>query len=154
MASQQWPPVRHLCRSAQCDVAAWMGGHLGGEWISACVWLSPFCCPLETITVLLIDYTAIQNKNIKNKTPGYREGGEEQAFSPEKTKSRGGKERSSRVWGELPAIFVLFFFSQILLIYKIQLIYNVMLIFVMQQIHSVTCIYLHFFHILIHYGLS
>ena len=69
-----------------------MGGDLGGEWISVCVWLSPFCCPPETITVFLVDYTAIQSKNFKKKTPGYREVGEEQAFSPEKTKSRGGKE--------------------------------------------------------------
>ena len=75
-----------------CYVVAWMGGDLGGEWISVCVWLSPFCCPPETITVFLVDYTAIQSKNFKKKTPGYREVGEEQAFSPEKTKSRGGKE--------------------------------------------------------------
>ena len=28
--------------SAQCHVAAWMGGAFGGEWIHAYVWLSPF----------------------------------------------------------------------------------------------------------------
>ena len=27
--------------SAQCYVPAWMGGVVGGEWIQACVWLSP-----------------------------------------------------------------------------------------------------------------
>ena len=27
--------------SAQCDVAAWMGGEFRGEWIHAYVWLSP-----------------------------------------------------------------------------------------------------------------
>ena len=27
--------------SAQCHVAAWMGGGLGGEWIHVYVWLSP-----------------------------------------------------------------------------------------------------------------
>ena len=27
--------------SAQCYVPAWMGGAVGGEWIQACVWLSP-----------------------------------------------------------------------------------------------------------------
>ena len=26
--------------SAQCYVAAWMAGQLGGKWIHACVWLS------------------------------------------------------------------------------------------------------------------
>ena len=28
--------------SAQCYVAAWMGGDLRGEWIHVSVWLSPF----------------------------------------------------------------------------------------------------------------
>ena len=28
--------------SAQCYVAAWMGGESGGEWIHVYVWLSPF----------------------------------------------------------------------------------------------------------------
>ena len=28
--------------SAQCYVAAWMGGRFGGEWIHVYVWLSPF----------------------------------------------------------------------------------------------------------------
>ena len=28
--------------SAQCYVAAWMGGEFGGEWIPVYVWLSPF----------------------------------------------------------------------------------------------------------------
>ena len=27
--------------SAQCYVAAWMGGEFGGEWIHVYVWLSP-----------------------------------------------------------------------------------------------------------------
>ena len=26
--------------SAQCYVAAWMGGEPGGEWIQVCIWLS------------------------------------------------------------------------------------------------------------------
>ena len=46
--------------SAQCYVAAWMGGEFGGEWIHVYVWLSPFdvhmrlsqCC-------LLIDYVLV-----------------------------------------------------------------------------------------------
>ena len=29
-------------KSAQCSVAAWMGGELGGEGIHVNVWLSPF----------------------------------------------------------------------------------------------------------------
>ena len=29
-------------KSAQCYVAAWMGGEFGGEWIHVYVWLSPF----------------------------------------------------------------------------------------------------------------
>ena len=28
--------------SAQCYVAAWIGGESGGEWIHVHVWLSPF----------------------------------------------------------------------------------------------------------------
>ena len=28
--------------SAKCYMAAWMGGHSGGEWFCVCVWLSPF----------------------------------------------------------------------------------------------------------------
>ena len=33
--------------SAQCYVAAWVGGEFGGEWIHVCVWLSPFAVPLK-----------------------------------------------------------------------------------------------------------
>ena len=28
--------------SAQCEVAAWMGGRFGQQWIHGYVWLSPF----------------------------------------------------------------------------------------------------------------
>ena len=38
--------------SAQCYVAAWMGGKFGGEWIP-CVTEALHCSP-ETITTLLI----------------------------------------------------------------------------------------------------
>ena len=31
-----------IWNSAQCYVAAWMGGEFGGEWIHVYVWLSPF----------------------------------------------------------------------------------------------------------------
>ena len=33
--------------SAQCYVAAWMGGEFGGEWIHVYVWLSPFAVHLK-----------------------------------------------------------------------------------------------------------
>ena len=33
--------------SAQCYVAAWMGGELGGEWIHVYVWLGPFSVHLK-----------------------------------------------------------------------------------------------------------
>ena len=56
--------------SAQCYVAAWMGGEFGGEWIHVYVWLSLFAVhhnlgSPETITTLLISYTLIQNENFK-----------------------------------------------------------------------------------------
>ena len=33
--------------SAQCYVAAWMGGESGGEWILVLAWLSPFAVHLK-----------------------------------------------------------------------------------------------------------
>ena len=33
--------------SAQCYVASWMGGELGGEWIHEYVWLRPFSVHLK-----------------------------------------------------------------------------------------------------------
>ena len=33
--------------SAQCYVAAWIGGEFGGEWIHVFVWLSPFAFHLK-----------------------------------------------------------------------------------------------------------
>ena len=33
--------------SAQCYVAAWMGGESGGEWMHVHVWLSPFAAHLK-----------------------------------------------------------------------------------------------------------
>ena len=33
--------------SAQCYVAAWIGGVFGGEWIHGYVWLSPFTVHLK-----------------------------------------------------------------------------------------------------------
>ena len=52
--------------SAQCYVAAWMGGESGGEWIRVNVWLSPLTdSSPETITTLLNSCTPIQNKKLK-----------------------------------------------------------------------------------------
>ena len=33
--------------SAQCYVAAWVGGEFGGEWMHVYVWLSPFAVHLK-----------------------------------------------------------------------------------------------------------
>ena len=35
--------------SAQCHVAAWMGGEFGEEWIHVYVWLSPFAVHLKLL---------------------------------------------------------------------------------------------------------
>ena len=49
--------------SAQCYMAAWMGGEFGGEWIHTCTCMAESIhCSLETITTLLISYTPIQNR--------------------------------------------------------------------------------------------
>ena len=45
--------------SAQCYVAAFMGGEFGGEWIHVHGWLSLFTVHLETIA-LLICYSPIK----------------------------------------------------------------------------------------------
>ena len=64
MENQQGPIVS-MGNSAQCYVAAWMGGELGGEWIRR--YMAEFhCCLPETITILLISY--IQNKKLKKAT--------------------------------------------------------------------------------------
>ena len=39
--------VYNTGNSAQCDVAAWMGGEFGGEWLHVSVWLSPFAVHLK-----------------------------------------------------------------------------------------------------------
>ena len=54
--------------TAQCWVAAWMGGAFGGEWIHVYVWLSPFTVHLKLpLYQLLIGYTPIQNKKLDQK---------------------------------------------------------------------------------------
>lgn len=43
--------------SAQCYMAAWVGGESRGEWMYVCVWLS-LCCASETIKTWLISCTS------------------------------------------------------------------------------------------------
>ena len=33
--------------SAQCHIAAWIGGEFGGEWMHVYVWMSPFIVHLK-----------------------------------------------------------------------------------------------------------
>ena len=50
----------HTGNSAQCYVAAWMGGEFGGARIHGYVRMAEvLCCVPETITALLIGYTPI-----------------------------------------------------------------------------------------------
>ena len=44
--------------SAQCQVAAWLRGEFGGEWIHVYTWLSPFKVHLKPSHTLLISYAA------------------------------------------------------------------------------------------------
>ena len=39
--------LRSTWNSAQCYVAAWMGGEFGGEWTHVYVWLRPFAVRLK-----------------------------------------------------------------------------------------------------------
>ena len=45
--------------SAQCYVAAWMGGEFGGELDTCICMAESLCCAPETITTLLIGYAPI-----------------------------------------------------------------------------------------------
>ena len=57
--------------SAQCYVAAWIGGEFGGEWLHVYVWLGPSIAHLELSPhFLLTCYTPIQNKKFKKKAKG------------------------------------------------------------------------------------
>ena len=50
--------------SAQCSVAAWMGGEFGGRMDTGICMAESLCCLPETITTVLIGYTKYnQNKN-------------------------------------------------------------------------------------------
>ena len=59
--------------TAECYVAGWMGGQVGGEWTHVCVWLRPFGCSPETVTTLLTGHTPIQNnKKFKPTRENYK----------------------------------------------------------------------------------
>ena len=53
--------------SAQCYVAAWMGGGFGGEWIHVYVWLSPFAIHLKPSQHVNCLYPNIKLKSYKKK---------------------------------------------------------------------------------------
>ena len=54
--------------SAQCYLAAWMGGEFRGEWLHVYGYLSPFAVHLKLSQLcLLIGYTPIQNKKVGKK---------------------------------------------------------------------------------------
>ena len=52
--------------SAQCYVAAWMGGEFGGEWIHVYAWLNPLTAHLSQYC-LFISYTSNHNKDFKKR---------------------------------------------------------------------------------------
>ena len=47
--------------SAQCFVAAWMGGEFGGEWIHVYAWLSPFTVHLK-LTAFIVNWVYANTK--------------------------------------------------------------------------------------------
>ena len=54
--------------SAQCYVAAWMGGEFGGEWVHVYIWLGSFAVHLKLSQhCMLVGYTRVQNKKLKKK---------------------------------------------------------------------------------------
>ena len=50
-------PLYSTGNSAQCYVAAWMGGEFGGEWMHGYVSAESLCCAPEPTTTLLTDCT-------------------------------------------------------------------------------------------------
>ena len=51
--------------SAQCYLAAWMGGQFRREWINVYIWLSPFAVHRKLSQHCLLLDTPIQNKKFK-----------------------------------------------------------------------------------------
>ena len=58
-AENQQESLYSTGNSAQCDVAASVGGESGGGWIHVLCMPESLCCPPETSTTLLIGYTPI-----------------------------------------------------------------------------------------------
>ena len=54
MDNQQGPTICSTWNSAQCYVAAWMGGEFEGECIHVYLWLS-LCGSLEPVTTLFVN---------------------------------------------------------------------------------------------------
>ena len=45
-----------IWNSAQCYVAAWIGGEFGGEWMDTCISMAEsLCCSSETITTVFVN---------------------------------------------------------------------------------------------------
>ena len=55
--------VHSTGNSARCYMAAWIGSWGRTDTCTA----ESFCCPLETVTTLLIGYTPTQNKKFKER---------------------------------------------------------------------------------------
>ena len=55
--NQQGPTVYSTGNSAQCHVAAWMGGVFGGRMDTCRCMAESFGCPPETIAAILIGHT-------------------------------------------------------------------------------------------------
>ena len=61
MDDQQGPTICSTWNSAQCYVAAWLRGEFRGEWMQCICMAESLGCLPETVTILLIGYTPIQN---------------------------------------------------------------------------------------------
>ena len=65
LLGNQYGPTYSTENSAQCYVAAWMGGDLGGRMDPCICMAESLCCLPETITTLLIGHPPKQNKKLK-----------------------------------------------------------------------------------------
>ena len=57
-------PLESTENSAQCYVAAWMGGEFGGRMDTCVCVAETLPCAPETVTTLLVSYTPVQKKKI------------------------------------------------------------------------------------------
>ena len=50
--------------SAQCHIAAWIGGEFGEQWLHIYVYMpESLCCPPETITTLFVNWLYSNTKD-------------------------------------------------------------------------------------------